>query len=105
MPYEYRKHWAKGMDHMDPQYIMTQFPRLEDFLEIVHELDPDGKFQNEHVQLWLSALTVTAVANAGDDEGIANMQQVASVKQTLRQASVRLSRAQSGLSSPENRSR
>jgi len=54
-PIGYRKHWAKGMDHTNPQYIMQQYPMLSEFLALVEEHDPNGKFRNDHVELWLTA--------------------------------------------------
>mmetsp|Transcript_111114 Transcript_111114/g.313494 ORF Transcript_111114/g.313494 Transcript_111114/m.313494 type:complete len:664 (-) Transcript_111114:94-2085(-) len=68
LPFEYRKHWAKGMDHMNPQYIMKQYPMLQDFLGIIVQYDPHGKFQNDHVQMWLR----TMVREVADTTGMAS---------------------------------
>lgn len=51
-PFEYRKHWAKGMDHTAPGYLMSQYPELPEFLCYVSDFDPEGKFRNDHVDLW-----------------------------------------------------
>merc|ERR1712190_374026 len=48
----YRKHWAKGMDHMDPVYITQQYPHLKNFIALQSEFDPEGKFVNEHVDYF-----------------------------------------------------
>lgn len=53
-PHAYRKHWAKGMDHTRPDYLMRQYPRLGSFLALVDDFDPNGKFRNDHVDLWFS---------------------------------------------------
>lgn len=53
-PFGYRKHWAKGMDHTHPQYLMRQYPQLTKFLDYVNEFDPNGKFRNEHVNMWFN---------------------------------------------------
>jgi hypothetical protein len=51
-PIGYRKHWAKGMDHTNPDAIMQQFPKLPEFLALMEKFDPDGKFRNEHTDMW-----------------------------------------------------
>lgn len=51
-PYGYRKHWAKGMCHSNPEYIIKQFPNVGKFINYMTELDPEGKFRNEHIRLW-----------------------------------------------------
>jgi L-gulonolactone oxidase len=52
---DFRKHWAKGMDHMNPQRIMRQYPGLHDFMRTRKEFDPEGKFSNEHVDMFFGA--------------------------------------------------
>lgn len=51
-PFGYRKYWAKGMCHSNPGYIVSQFPNVEQFIELIGEHDPKGKFRNEHIRLW-----------------------------------------------------
>eukprot|EP00547_Thalassionema_nitzschioides_P004567 CAMPEP_0194208584 /NCGR_PEP_ID=MMETSP0156-20130528/6993_1 /TAXON_ID=33649 /ORGANISM="Thalassionema nitzschioides, Strain L26-B" /LENGTH=449 /DNA_ID=CAMNT_0038935585 /DNA_START=1 /DNA_END=1347 /DNA_ORIENTATION=+ len=51
-PYGYRKHWAKGMCHSNPENIIKQFPQIRKFIDYMTELDPEGKFRNEHIRLW-----------------------------------------------------
>jgi L-gulonolactone oxidase len=55
-PIGYRKHWAKGMDHTNPDYIVRQYPRLEDFIKLMSKLDPHGKFRNKHTNLWFDQM-------------------------------------------------
>ena len=51
-PFGYRKHWAKGMCHSNPGYIIQQFPNVADFIDLIGQFDPEGKFRNEHIDLW-----------------------------------------------------
>lgn len=56
----YRKHWAKGMDHMDPNKIMAQYPQLPIFMQLMWELDPERKFSNAHVDLFFASITAAS---------------------------------------------
>jgi len=56
----YRKHWAKGMDHMDPNKIMAQYPQLPTFMQLMRELDPERKFSNAHVDLFFASITAAS---------------------------------------------
>lgn len=58
-PFGYRKHWAKGMCHSDPEYIVKQFPRVGEFINFMKELDLEGKFRNEHIRLWYQKIKDT----------------------------------------------
>ena len=40
------------MRHSNPGYIVSQFPNVEQFIELIGEHDPKGKFRNEHIRLW-----------------------------------------------------
>jgi len=51
-PIGFRKHWAKGLDYTDPKFVIDQFPKSPEFLTIVDEFDPTGKFQNESGKKW-----------------------------------------------------
>lgn len=51
-PFGYRKHWAKGMCHSNPEYIVAQFPKVDEFVALMGQFDPEGKFRNEHIVLW-----------------------------------------------------
>jgi len=64
-PFGYRKHWAKGMCHSNPEYIIQQFPNVGQFVELVGTFDPDGKFRNIHIQLWYQAIKDTLSADDG----------------------------------------
>ena len=48
----YRKHWAKGICHSNPEYIIQQFPNVAEFVELIGKFDPEGKFRNKHIDLW-----------------------------------------------------
>lgn len=61
----YRKHWAKGMDHTNPEYIMRNYPKLAEFLEIESKFDPHSKFTNDHVMLWLNPLRQLTESSSG----------------------------------------
>jgi hypothetical protein len=58
-PIGYRKHWAKGMCHSKPDYIISPFPQVDQFIKLMAELDPNGKFCNEHITLWLENIKVS----------------------------------------------
>ena len=51
-PLGFRKHWAKGMDNGDPKYVSKQFPMVGEFLGLMKEFDPEGKFRNTHNESW-----------------------------------------------------
>lgn len=48
----FRKHWAKGLDNTDPEYVVKQFPRLHEFISLTQAWDPDGKFRNNQSTSW-----------------------------------------------------
>jgi len=56
-PFGFRKHWAKGMDHSKLDYLLQQFPKLTDWMLLVHKMDPDGKFRNDHFKVWFKKTT------------------------------------------------
>lgn len=45
-PFAARPHWGKLFHAVD----RTLYPRLGDFVELAHELDPEGKFRNEYLE-------------------------------------------------------
>jgi xylitol oxidase len=47
-PFEARPHWAKWFTMAAPE-IPALYPRLNDFEELVQELDPDGQFRNGYL--------------------------------------------------------
>ena len=51
-PIGFRKHWAKGLDYTDPRFVIEQYPKSPDFLTIVEEFDPKGKFRNKSGSQW-----------------------------------------------------
>lgn len=62
-PIGFRKHWAKGMDNTDPTYVVQQFPRIAEFIALMEEFDPEGKFRNTQGESWyktISDLVVTS---------------------------------------------
>lgn len=50
--FDVRPHWGKVFS-MQPPAIAAQYPRFEDFQELVRTLDPDGKFRNDFVDRYL----------------------------------------------------
>ena len=51
-PIGFRKHWAKGLGNTDPSYVVTQFPKMKDFVKLMGELDREGKFRNVEGEQW-----------------------------------------------------
>jgi len=51
-PIGFRKHWTKGFDYTDPKFVIDQCPKSPEFLTIVDEFDPTGKFRNESGTKW-----------------------------------------------------
>ncbi len=56
-PIGFRKHWAKGMDNTDPHYVVKQFPRICQFIELMEEFDPEGKFRNTQGESWYKTIS------------------------------------------------
>lgn len=48
----FRKHWAKGLENTDPAYVVDKFSRIADFVELMKEFDPEGKFRNKQGEEW-----------------------------------------------------
>ncbi|KAJ7874397.1 D-arabinono-1,4-lactone oxidase-domain-containing protein [Mycena leptocephala] len=44
-----RPHWAKA-HHFAPETLRTLYPRFDDFVRVMHEVDPEGVFRNEYVR-------------------------------------------------------
>lgn len=55
-PIGFRKHWAKGMDNTNPEYVARQFPQMSQFLKLMKEFDPDGKFRNTQGEGWFQMM-------------------------------------------------
>ena len=51
-PIGFRKHWAKGMDNTNPEYVLRQFPHVRQFLDLMTKFDPKGKFRNTQSEGW-----------------------------------------------------
>ncbi len=51
-PIGFRKHWAKGLENTDPSYVVDQFPRIQEFVNLMTEFDPEGKFRNKQGEIW-----------------------------------------------------
>lgn len=47
-PFYPRPHWAKIFT-LPPQALKAQYTRLADFVQLVHQHDPNGKFRNEYL--------------------------------------------------------
>lgn len=47
-PYSVRPHWAK-LFNMEAVGIKGLYPKLPDFLNLMHRYDPEGKFRNEYL--------------------------------------------------------
>jgi alditol oxidase len=45
-PFNPRPHWAK-LFTMPPSVLQSRYEKLNDFKEIIHQYDPNGKFRNE----------------------------------------------------------
>ncbi|KAF7351827.1 FAD-binding PCMH-type domain-containing protein [Mycena venus] len=44
-----RPHWAKA-HHYAPDTLRKLYPHFDDFVRLIHEVDPDGIFRNEYVR-------------------------------------------------------
>lgn len=44
-----RPHWAKA-HNMRPDDLRALYPRFDDFVRVLDEVDPQGMFRNEYVQ-------------------------------------------------------
>ena len=51
-PIGFRNHWAKGLENTDPSYVVNQFDRIGEFLELMRDFDPTGKFRNAQGEEW-----------------------------------------------------
>lgn len=45
-PFNYRPHWAK-LFTIAPKVLQSRYEKLNDFKQLIHQYDPDGKFRNE----------------------------------------------------------
>jgi xylitol oxidase len=52
-PFEVRPHWGKVYT-MPADTIKSRYERFDDFLALVKEYDPHGKFQNDFLKAYLS---------------------------------------------------
>ena len=48
-PFGARPHWGK-LFTIEPTVLQSRYDRLNDFLKLVEDYDPKGKFQNEFLQ-------------------------------------------------------
>lgn len=48
-PYQARPHWGK-LFTLEANRISTLYPRIDDFRDLVHRYDPDGKFRNAYLE-------------------------------------------------------
>ena len=49
-PYDARPHWGK-LFTIAPDILKSRYPKMQDFINLVREADPDGKFKNEYLDL------------------------------------------------------
>jgi xylitol oxidase len=47
-PFNYRPHWAK-LFTIAPKVLQSRYEKLNDFKELVHQYDPQGKFRNDYL--------------------------------------------------------
>ncbi|KAJ7899272.1 D-arabinono-1,4-lactone oxidase-domain-containing protein [Mycena olivaceomarginata] len=45
-----RPHWAKAHPPLDPPALRAMYPRYDDFVRVLGEVDPQGVFRNEYVR-------------------------------------------------------
>ena len=51
-PIGYGKHWAKGRDNTNPQYVLHQFPMTRHLIKLLESFDPEGKLRNKEGYSW-----------------------------------------------------
>jgi len=51
-----RPHWAKA-HHLRPETLRKLYPRFDDFIQVLQDVDPQGLFRNEYVQRHLFGKT------------------------------------------------
>jgi len=56
-PIGFRKHWAKGLENTDPAYVINQFSRIDEFVELMNKFDAAGKFRNKQGEEWYQQMT------------------------------------------------
>ena len=49
MKYQGRPHWAKA-HLLQPEDLRRLYPRFDDFVQVVKDVDPQGMLSNEYVQ-------------------------------------------------------
>ncbi len=52
-PFNYRPHWAK-LFTISPRLLQSRYEQLNEFKQLIHQYDPNGKFRNEflHTNLY-----------------------------------------------------
>ena len=63
-PFHARPHWAK-LFTMSPSHLKSLYEKLPDFLNLLKEFDPDGKFRNEFMDDITSPTAYAGTASAG----------------------------------------
>lgn len=56
-PIGFRKHWAKGLGNTDPKYVVNQFSGIQTFINLMADIDPNGKFRNREGDLWYKQMS------------------------------------------------
>jgi len=44
-----RPHWAKAHP-LKPEDLKRRYPRFEDFVQVLHQVDPHGMLRNSYIQ-------------------------------------------------------
>jgi alditol oxidase len=51
-PFQARPHWGK-LFTMSPSHLQSLYPRVHDFRELLRKLDPQGKFRNPFIDMYI----------------------------------------------------
>jgi xylitol oxidase len=52
-PFVPRPHWGKVFT-IPPEALRSSYERLPDFLDLMHNFDPSGKFRNSYTNRYLA---------------------------------------------------
>ncbi|KAG5645619.1 hypothetical protein DXG03_005610 [Asterophora parasitica] len=53
-----RPHWAKA-HHLQPDALRKLYPRFDDFIQVIQDVDPNGMFRNEYIQRHILGMPVS----------------------------------------------
>lgn len=57
-----RPHWEK-LFTTSPKVLKSLYPKLPDFIEVLHEFDPQGKFRNDYLERNIFSSKLSANPN------------------------------------------